>query len=288
MPIIPLCDIPAQSMDKTRQVNEAELKTTSFVWIEPADNSLIKGVAKDEKVGKIKIPGYVWSKGSPLKHGGHVSGLVGLWIHGGGYITGDGSEYLENVASQRIPKNTYNQSAVDYRLVHGSCHPAQLLDAISAYSYLVNVCNIDPSKIIVFGACAGGHLVILLARYTYEEKVLPMPAALMPWLDMVTDYEREVEHKTVIRPNEDIDLLSTAAIANLRFLGHHPTSLLWSSYLTSRLQKNLILAIPNFSFRCTEGCCNDFFGMALSSEVARTQVLEKAWLDEHAATAENM
>ncbi|KAK0212261.1 hypothetical protein DFS33DRAFT_1376775 [Desarmillaria ectypa] len=150
-----------------------------------------------------------------------------------------------------------------------------------------------------------------------------MPGALMvfsPWLDMVTDYEHEVEHKKVIRPNEEIDLLSTAVIENLRFLGHHPTSLLWSPYLTSnRAPKESYIGHPKifisigdaeeYQRECEQladqmrgggvdvtldvqkDAVHHFFGMALPvipSEVARAQVLEnvKAWLQEHATTTE--
>lgn len=74
--------------DKECQASEAELKTTSFVWLL---NQRTTGVAKDGKVGTMRAPGYVWPKGSPLMHGEHVDGLIGLWLHGGEYtLTYDG------------------------------------------------------------------------------------------------------------------------------------------------------------------------------------------------------
>lgn len=76
--------------DKTRTVPETELKETSFVWIEAAQDSLIKGPAEDSAVKPIRIPGYVWPKGSDLQNS---KGLVGLFIHGGGYMVGNGSEH---------------------------------------------------------------------------------------------------------------------------------------------------------------------------------------------------
>jgi hypothetical protein len=76
-------------MDKTREVQDAELKETSFLWLPPADDSLVHGIAKDDLTKPVRIPGYVWPKGGSLKEGG---GLVGLWLHGGGYMMGHGGE----------------------------------------------------------------------------------------------------------------------------------------------------------------------------------------------------
>ena len=46
-------------------------------------------------------------------------------------------------------------TAVDYRLSGEACHPAQLLDALAGYAYLVNGCNILPERIVVIADCAG-------------------------------------------------------------------------------------------------------------------------------------
>ncbi|KAJ7622692.1 Alpha/Beta hydrolase protein [Mycena rosella] len=194
------CGISPQSTDKTREVPQAELKETSFVWLEPVSDALVVGIADDVKVKPIRIPGYVWPKNTALE----TDGLVGLFIHGGGDMMGNGSE-------------SFDETTLDYRLSAEACHPAHLLDALTAYSHLVNTLRIQPSKIVVFGACAGGHLVLLLLRYLYEEKVLPMPAAVMlfsPWVDMVIDQEIEAG-KTEERPNTSIDLLATSLAANL-------------------------------------------------------------------------
>ena len=38
---------------------------------------------------------------------------------------------------------------------------------------------------------------------------------------------------SISRPNSNLDLLATSYLANLRFLGHHPPSLLSSSLLSA-------------------------------------------------------
>ena len=50
-------------------------------------------------------------------------------------------------------------SAVDYRLSGEACHPAQLLDALAGYVYLVKGCNISPERIVVIADCAGSRWI---------------------------------------------------------------------------------------------------------------------------------
>jgi hypothetical protein len=95
VPMNALCGLPPLAIDKKKGIPENELKETSFVWIPPVDKELVKGAASDS-TGKIqpeRTPGYVWPKGNG--EGGPVigdEGMVGLWIHGGGYMMGNGSE----------------------------------------------------------------------------------------------------------------------------------------------------------------------------------------------------
>ncbi|KAJ7210018.1 Alpha/Beta hydrolase protein, partial [Mycena pura] len=236
MPLNVQCGLSPQSTDKTREVPQEELKETSFVWLEPVPDSLIVGIAADDRVKPVRIPGYIWPKNANLK----TDGLVGLFIHGGGYMMGNGSESFEET-SESIPHwfdsltGSADVAPLDYRLSGETCHPAQLLDALAAYSHLVETVRIHPAKIVVFGACAGGHLVLLLLRYLYEEKVLPMPAAVMlfsPWVDMVIDKEIQ-SGLAAERPNTSVDLLATSFAVNLQFLGHSPPNLVSTPYFSA-------------------------------------------------------
>ncbi|KLO04953.1 hypothetical protein SCHPADRAFT_1003125 [Schizopora paradoxa] len=67
--------------------------------------------------------------------------------------------------------------------------PAQLLDALAGYAYLVNIIGFSPSSIILVGDSAGGHLALALMRYLtqYTPGSLAGPGALLllsPWPDM--------------------------------------------------------------------------------------------------------
>ncbi|KAF8627858.1 hypothetical protein AX15_004205 [Amanita polypyramis BW_CC] len=259
------CNLSPLCTDKMRQVPEDELKETSFVWIEPVavdpESSLVRGPAKDDKIKPDRIPGYVWPKGADFAA---YDGLVGLFMHGGGYIMGNGTETYGELGEEHgyehwcithtltihlrpgIVRELQKSSnikmflSVDYRLSHEACHPGQLLDALSAYVYLVNTAKVHPSRIVIIGACAGGHLALMLARYLHEEKVLPMPIGIMlfsSWVDMVID--GQIQRGLMKgKPNDDIDLLNTSYNINLKFLGHHPEKLLFSPLLSANLAPN--------------------------------------------------
>jgi hypothetical protein len=91
MPINAQCGTSPLRTNKTREVPQKELKETSFLKLEPVENSLVRGSAHDDSVPVVRVPAYVWPKGADLQSG---DGLVGLWIHGGGYMMGNGSEHF--------------------------------------------------------------------------------------------------------------------------------------------------------------------------------------------------
>lgn len=75
---------------------------------------------------------------------------------------------------------------VDYRLCQTTplppknAFPAQLIDAVTGYNYLVNVLGFEPANIMVIGESAGGHLAIIFLRYILRcTPSLPPPGALV-------------------------------------------------------------------------------------------------------------
>lgn len=62
--------------DKTKEVDDRSLQETSFVWLPPVENLLVRGTAKSGDVKPAKIPGYVWPRGTNL---GESEGYVGYW-----------------------------------------------------------------------------------------------------------------------------------------------------------------------------------------------------------------
>lgn len=84
-----------------------------------------------------------------------------VWIHGGGWQGGNKSQppYLEQL------KRGYIVASVEYRFSQKALFPAQIQDCQAALRWLrahAKKYNIDPKRIGVGGASAGGHLVALL------------------------------------------------------------------------------------------------------------------------------
>ena len=110
MPLNATCGLSPLATDKTRQVPETELKETSFVWIEPARDDFLKGPASDPLVSSIRIPGYIWPKAGDLGKSDD-NALVGLFLHGGGYMMGNGSESFAECGMRSYSLLIFNVSS---------------------------------------------------------------------------------------------------------------------------------------------------------------------------------
>ena len=97
---------------------------------------------------------------------------VMLHFHGGGYLCGTAAE---TDLTSSIPKALVLHTAVhhilsvDYRLAPTAPWPLALLDAISAYRYLVIDLGIAERDIMIVGDSAGGHLALALTRWIRDE-----------------------------------------------------------------------------------------------------------------------
>jgi acetyl esterase/lipase len=87
-----------------------------------------------------------------------------VWIHGGSWRSGNKSSGARLLAPL-VETGDYVGVSVGYRLTDVASWPAQIYDCKAAIRYLranANKLGIDPNKIGVWGASAGGHLVALL------------------------------------------------------------------------------------------------------------------------------
>lgn len=85
-------------------------------------------------------------------------------IHGGGWVGGDRASYMPRCLAYAATGD-YAAASVGYRLSGEVKWPAQIYDCKAAIRYLrghAKELNIDPDRIGVTGASAGGHLVTLL------------------------------------------------------------------------------------------------------------------------------
>ncbi len=91
-----------------------------------------------------------------------------LWVHGGGWITGDkaGGPALQLAA------RGFAVASMNYRFSHDAIFPAQLHDCKAAVRFLrahASQYGMNPQHIGAWGASAGGHLVSMLGLTTNHE-----------------------------------------------------------------------------------------------------------------------
>jgi acetyl esterase/lipase len=85
-----------------------------------------------------------------------------LWIHGGGYVIGSAQQ--DDALCHRFARELgVIVAAVDYRLAPEYPYPAPLEDCYSALTWLVGLPAVDPTRVAIAGASAGGGLAAALA-----------------------------------------------------------------------------------------------------------------------------
>jgi acetyl esterase/lipase len=91
---------------------------------------------------------------------GQVYPLV-VWIHGGAWLAGD----KQGLPQVPMLSHGFVVVSINYRLSQQSVFPAQIQDCKGAIRFLrahARQYHIDPNKVGVWGASAGGHLAALL------------------------------------------------------------------------------------------------------------------------------
>ena len=109
-----------------------------------------------------------------------------LWIHGGGYVVG--SPELEAFATARLVRDLGVVAvSPDYRLAPEHPFPAALDDCMAALRWMranARELGIDPDRLAVMGASAGGGLAAAVAQRSHDEGI-PLRAQVLvyPMLD---------------------------------------------------------------------------------------------------------
>lgn len=115
------------------------------------------------KVSDFSIPGPVTP--IPVRQylpaAGKPTALV-MYLHGGGFILG-GLESHDCICAEICDGTGYAVIAVDYRLAPEHLHPAQFDDALAAFRYLAETCQLP---IVLSGDSAGGNLAATVAWAT--------------------------------------------------------------------------------------------------------------------------
>ena len=132
-----------------------------------------------------------------LPHGDDAPGPVPVivWLHAGGWIAGNRRRAPD--LARHFAERGFAMISIDYRLSREAIFPAALEDVISAIAWVRGVSktwNLDPERIGVWGASAGGHLAALAALSAPDTRVKAV-ASIYPPVDFlamppsVKDYE---------------------------------------------------------------------------------------------------
>lgn len=119
-----------------------------------------------------------------------------LWIHGGGYVIGRAAQ--DDALCRRYARELgATVASVEYRLAPEHPYPASVEDCYSALQWLIRLPSVDPSRVAIGGASAGGGLAAALALHTRDRGEIPLVAQLLvyPMLDDRTVDRKELDHE---------------------------------------------------------------------------------------------
>ncbi|MHC9296189.1 alpha/beta hydrolase [Mycobacterium sp. LTG2003] len=115
--------------------------------------------------------------------GGATAGPALLWMHGGGYVLGSPAQ--DDALCRRFANELgATVAAVKYRLAPQNPYPAALEDCYSALTWLAALPTVDPARVAIGGASAGGGLAAALAILARDRGVpLAVQLLVYPMLD---------------------------------------------------------------------------------------------------------
>ena len=107
-----------------------------------------------------------------------------LWVHGGGYVLGTAAQD-DSVCGHFAQSLGIVVAAVEYRLAPEHPFPVPLHDCYDALTWLARQPQVDPARIAVGGASAGGGLAAALALLAHERGEVQLALQLLayPMLD---------------------------------------------------------------------------------------------------------
>lgn len=107
-----------------------------------------------------------------------------LWMHGGGYVIGSPAQ--DDQLCRRFARELgATVASVDYRLAPENPYPIPLEDCYSALAWLAQLSSVDPARVAIAGASAGGGLAAALALLARDRGEIPLAAQILvyPMLD---------------------------------------------------------------------------------------------------------
>jgi len=120
-------------------------------------------------------------------------GAAMLWLHGGGYVIGSAAQDDE-LCRRFAERLGIPVAAPEYRLAPQNPYPAALDDCHTALKWLSRLDGVDPGRIVIAGASAGGGLSAALALLARDRgEIVPFFQLLVyPMLDDRSSYRPEL------------------------------------------------------------------------------------------------
>lgn len=120
-----------------------------------------------------------------------------LWIHGGGYVMGAAATD-DDLCRRFADRLGITVAAVDYRLAPEYPYPVPVDDCFDALTWLADQPDIDPSRLAVGGASAGGGLAAATALLARDRAVPTLAFQLLvyPMLDDRTATRPDSDHRS--------------------------------------------------------------------------------------------
>ncbi|OBF58918.1 alpha/beta hydrolase [Mycobacterium sp. 852002-53434_SCH5985345] len=119
-----------------------------------------------------------------------------LWVHGGGTIMGHAAQddkYLRKLSH----RTGVAIAAVEHRLAPEHPYPTPIEDCYAALLWLARQPWVDPERIAVGGASAGGHFAAALAQWAHDRTDVKLAFQMLvyPMLDDRTGTERDGQRR---------------------------------------------------------------------------------------------
>jgi acetyl esterase/lipase len=119
-----------------------------------------------------------------------------LWIHGGGYVIGTAAQ--DDGICRRLARNLgIVVAAAEYRLAPEHRFPVPLHDCYDALTWLTGQPEVDPTRVAVGGASAGGGLAAALALLAHRRGEVQLAFQLLsyPMLDDRTATRSDIDER---------------------------------------------------------------------------------------------
>jgi acetyl esterase/lipase len=91
-----------------------------------------------------------------------------LLLHGGGWVSGARNSFP--IHAPLLARQGLLVASASYRLGRAGRWPAQLEDVLAAVETLCSL-QVDPTRVALWGASAGGHLALLAAQHLGPERI---------------------------------------------------------------------------------------------------------------------